>query len=273
MFRTATLSLALTLTLLASSLANAEPPKGQGAMLKDADTDGDGKVSLTELQAKRPEMTQEQFTRLDQNKDGFLSPADRKAAGDEFRKVFDEADKDGNKQVTYDELKAVRPNITEDRFKKMDKNGDGFISAADREQAEKPAQPTKKPGEARERFQKADANGDMQLSFEELQVARPKLTKEIFAKMDADSSGALSPDELKSMAEKGKGKKAGMTEGMMSADNQRVAIEKLLSTDGDADGKATFDEVVKAKPGYPKSAYDRFDRNKDGVLSKEDSPA
>ena len=41
------------------------------------DTDGDGAWSLPELQALRPELTVEQFNRLDANNDGLISEDER----------------------------------------------------------------------------------------------------------------------------------------------------------------------------------------------------
>ena len=41
-----------------------------------------------------------------------------------------------------------------------------------------------------------DANGDGLYSIEELQVAYPDLTDEVFTEMDVDDSGAIDADEL-----------------------------------------------------------------------------
>ncbi len=49
----------------------------------------------------------------------------------------------------------------------------------------------------------ADANGDGVYSIEELQVAYPDLTADVFAEMDVDGSGQIDADELQAAREQG----------------------------------------------------------------------
>lgn len=49
----------------------------RGELFAQADTDGDGALSLAEIQAVRPGITAEQFSRMDANGDGLLSPDER----------------------------------------------------------------------------------------------------------------------------------------------------------------------------------------------------
>jgi len=49
----------------------------RGPDFASIDTDGDGAWSLPELQALRPELTVEQFNRLDANNDGLISEDER----------------------------------------------------------------------------------------------------------------------------------------------------------------------------------------------------
>ena len=62
----------------AAILALAVPAFAQSEM----DVDGDGNVSLEELQATYPELTEEQFTMMDTDEDGVLSEAELQAATD-----------------------------------------------------------------------------------------------------------------------------------------------------------------------------------------------
>src|SRR5262245_33277336 len=56
-------------------------PRHLGAAWRDRvgkiDTDGDGAWSFAELQAVRPDITVEQFNRLDKNGDGLVTPDER----------------------------------------------------------------------------------------------------------------------------------------------------------------------------------------------------
>lgn len=56
--------------------ARAADRRGPGPLAR-ADTDGDGQLSLGELQAVRPELTVEQFNRLDRNGDGLIGADER----------------------------------------------------------------------------------------------------------------------------------------------------------------------------------------------------
>ena len=56
-------------------------PEAPRERLAEMDTDHSGGLSLAELQARRPELTAEQFGRLDRNGDGQLGPGDRMGRG------------------------------------------------------------------------------------------------------------------------------------------------------------------------------------------------
>ena len=131
-------------------------------MLQRADRDEDGKVSYDELASVRPEVTKERFSALDRDADGTLTakdfggpgrggpgargarrggPGDPGARGGGLRDGrgpgrpgrMRMADKDGNGEVTFEELAAVHPEVTKERFSALDRNGDGVLSRADRQ--------------------------------------------------------------------------------------------------------------------------------------------
>lgn len=56
------------------------PAFAMGQSAVDADADGDGMLSLAEVQAVFPDMTEDQFTTVDLNGDGMLEDAEVKAA-------------------------------------------------------------------------------------------------------------------------------------------------------------------------------------------------
>ncbi|WP_240653455.1 EF-hand domain-containing protein [Sphingomonas crocodyli] len=96
------------------------------AMLKAADTNGDGAISRAEYLAYRGS----HFTEMDANKDGFLSSAD--AASDErggrrMERMIAQADFDKDGKVSRPEFdKAPAP-----MFDRLDANGDGTVDKAE----------------------------------------------------------------------------------------------------------------------------------------------
>jgi Ca2+-binding EF-hand superfamily protein len=165
-------------------------------IFKQADKNGDGKVTFEELQALRPNVSRAQFDRLDRNKDGVLSKADvPRNPARILANLIKKVDKDGDGKVTFEELKAVAPKMTQERFNQLDTNHDGVLSQEDRPLA---ANPQDRP-EQRRRFlmglRQADANGDGKVTFEEAQPAFPKMTRERFNTLDRNGDGVISKDD------------------------------------------------------------------------------
>jgi len=155
--------------------------------LRDADADGNKQISLDEFKAALNKHVEELFKRLDRNGDGALTEEDRPAGGPMGRggpvmEKIREADKDQNGKVTFEELSAVMPGLTQEQFKQFDRNGDGVLSAEDRS-----------PGPMRELFEKADTDKSGTVTFEELKAAKPDVTQEQFKQWDRNGDGVLSP--------------------------------------------------------------------------------
>jgi len=173
-----------------------------GERLKQADTNGDQQLTWEEVQAAFPEMTEERFERMDRNGDGVLTKDDRPERGERgaerkgrLLEKLKEADTDGDKQLTWEEAQAAFPEMTEERFERMDRNGDGVISMDDRPDRGQGRQGDRGQGRLIEKLKEADTDGDQQLTFEEAQAAFPKITKERFDKMDHNGDGVLSRDD------------------------------------------------------------------------------
>jgi hypothetical protein len=109
------------------------------ALLSEADANGDGAVSWAEVVAMRTQT----FTRLDRNKDGFISSADRPRGPMGGR--FDEA---------FASVKS-----------QFDANGDNRVSRAEMVDAPSPV------------FDRGDTNGDRILSAQELAALRSAAPK------------------------------------------------------------------------------------------------
>lgn len=139
--------------------------------LREADVDGDAKVTFEELSAVCPWMDKERFAKWDRDGDGVISKADRPQGpptgegavpwagrrqkgpegvplragrrqtppqdaqagrGMTARQRLLDADTDGDGKVTFEELSAKYPKMDKERFKQLDRNDDGVLSPEDR---------------------------------------------------------------------------------------------------------------------------------------------
>ncbi|NIA13127.1 MAG: hypothetical protein GWP08_03525 [Nitrospiraceae bacterium] len=245
------------------------PREGKAGLFQKADTNGDGKVTLEELKALAPNMTAERFAHIDANGDGALTLEEVRAAGPRDRggvpgapgrrgiaERLRKADANGDDKVSLEELQAVAPKMTADNFKRLDRDGDGFITKSDIPPGGHRGRPP-----MREIAKKADTDGNRQITFEELSAAVPEITRERFNEMDRNGDGVLSPADNPNRRGPGQRPRAG----------RGGLREKLRQADTNADGQVTYEEARAAKPDLPKEVFDRLDRNGDGVVSKEDA--
>ncbi|HEO72479.1 MAG TPA: hypothetical protein ENN80_14565, partial [Candidatus Hydrogenedentes bacterium] len=101
-----------------------------------ADTNQDGRLSLSEVQAVMPFVDALLFSLVDTNGDGYLSMADLLNSPlmpfeDVIGEVVAYGDTDGDGVVTFEEIHAVYEALPEADFLLLDMNGDGVISLAD----------------------------------------------------------------------------------------------------------------------------------------------
>ena len=148
-------------------------------------------------------------------------------------KRFAAADTDGDGLVSAEEFAAVDPRQLSGGMRMQRDRGD---RAPDREAIrqrmeqrraaieERLAQHDKRRQEARTRdFETVDADGDGQLSADEYRdmraTARASRQREMFARLDENDDGALTPEEFPSM------------------------VDRLRALDADGDGLVTRDEM------------------------------
>lgn len=119
---------------LASSLAVSQS-------MPNADTNGDGNISLDEFKAAHDARIEEQFARLDKNSDGQLSPdemerpmrqppEDRPQRGQpDFAAMVARLDTDKSGSLSMSELAGRRFAPSQEEFTAADKDGSGELSA------------------------------------------------------------------------------------------------------------------------------------------------
>lgn len=108
------------------------------------DANGDGSIDFTELQARRSDLTPEQFNAIDKDGNGLLSREELRAVAIERRQAraeerFKQLDTNGDGALSQEELNARWQRAADERFKKLDTDGDGKLSQAELNAAQEQA--------------------------------------------------------------------------------------------------------------------------------------
>lgn len=205
---------------------------------------------------------------------------------------FREADKNSDGKITFQELHAFRPNITQERFNRMDRNSDGVLSRDDGPPPGGPGREGGGPGDRRGRpggmteeqrtqfmqslddLLKLDANNDGSVTFAEVTAAKPGFPEPNFRRVDVDRDGALTTEDRQLLATVGRGPQPDRPRGPGPDGERRGGrmFERLATADTNGDGKISFPEAQTNMPRLNQEIFNRMDTNSDGFLTSEDRP-
>ena len=165
-------------------------------------------------------------------------------------------DTNGDGAVSLEEFRAARPQASAERFEAADADGDGVLSP------EELGAMRGDRGSRQRALESLDTDGDGSISLPEIQAVRPDVSPEAFNQADADGNGYLSPSELRAMR-RDRATDRGSRQG-------RRGPPAEFDTDGD--GGISLDELRAVRPGVTEEAFQRMDRNGDGVITQDERP-
>lgn len=186
--------------------------------------------------------------------------------------MWKKADTDGDGSISLAEFSAMeRPGrLPEEKraeiFKRIDKNGDGKIGPDE--------MPKGRPGPGMPPLEEVDTNKDGKIVFEEFQklgfVARlpEERQRALFARMDRDGDGALTPKDRPERDGRGKGK----------GERRFNPLDMVRDHDKNGDGALSFEEFrempwLKDKgEDEQEDRFEAFDKNKDLKIDASDFP-
>lgn len=143
--------MAALITAAGITAAEAREGKGEGERMTFAqlDTDGNGEITLAEMQARQAE----RFASIDTNGDGGLSAEELTAKASEradsdrvakrVERMIERSDANGDGLIQADEMGGDRQGKM---FERIDTDGNGSISEEEFEAAQKKMGDRKKPG-------------------------------------------------------------------------------------------------------------------------------
>ncbi|MCH7911349.1 MAG: EF-hand domain-containing protein [Candidatus Hydrogenedentes bacterium] len=170
-----------------------------------------------------------------------------------------DADRNGDRQLSFEEASAAIPRMTAERFERMDQNGDGQLTPNEmhRWRARGGDRDSEGRGRGSRGFEHVDTNGDGLVSYEEVNAVR-HMPQERFDRMDEDGDGFLSREELRRDHRRG-------GEGRHGDPARR--FEKA---DANGDGELSFDEFSAVAPRMNEHIFSRIDANGDGVVTLQE---
>jgi uncharacterized protein (TIGR03067 family) len=262
----------LTLEEFTSDWPTPEAAKQGTEVFQVVDQDGDGKVTVDELNSKPMRAI---FLLMDFNADGAWSPGEfslgpvSSASAARTRRVFELVDQDHDGAMSFQEY-TNRP--AEAWFVKLDANDDDRLSLAEYGEGN-PA--LVRSGRIRGVFSALDRNGDGTLSHGEF---ADKPQEALFKKLDADADGKLTfrefclwrhtPDQVAAAKEEF-GRKDADGDGLLSFKEYayRPKNAEFWKADQDGDARLSLDEFkaggLSEKGDRAEADFNSIDQNHD----------
>jgi Ca2+-binding EF-hand superfamily protein len=165
-------------------------------------------------------------------------------------------DADGDGAVSREE--AASHSWLAGKFDTVDANKDGRLEKSEFD-AQREARHAEMKAHGEERWKAADSDANGSLSLAEAQASSPWVG-ERFAKLDADSDGQLTPDEMAAARRQG---------------HERMrthAVERFKAADTNGDGAI---DLAEAQTGLPSLAekFSSVDSNNDGKVTADELKA
>jgi Ca2+-binding EF-hand superfamily protein len=215
------------------TLESAELPPFMADRMKGVDANADGHIDAAELTAAFERHKQERFAEKDTNKDGALT-ADE--IGERMWRHLGVADADKDGRLTRDELDQAFQNGTlrHHTGRGHGKRGHGmragppspdkFVERFDQDK-NGTVELTELPERKREWLKTADADNDGAITRDELVAHFEAKGKEFFAKIDKNSDGFLTSDEVPGRRWEHMVKADANGDGRLTADELRAAMK------------------------------------------------
>jgi Ca2+-binding EF-hand superfamily protein len=256
------------------------------------DSDGDDKLSYSDLIGQWPDLSQEQFDAADIDGDDFLDATQFEALQSQLGSpssteiaaagvispsvdvpVFENVDADGDGKISIDDLTGW--GVTQDVFDTADIDGDDFLDPTQYESLKgllaagtttavevgAVSSPSTLP-----LFEDVDSDGDGQIAFSDLKIALPDVTQDQFDSADMDNDDFLDPTQYESL----KGVlAAGTTPAVeVGAASSPSTLPLFEDVDSDGDGQIAFSDLKIALPDVTQDQFDSADVDDNDVLDR-----
>jgi len=247
----------LPLAALSLCIAAPRPSAAPGAQANpaaqkffDADTNGDGRISIQEFLAA----AETRFKAIDQQHKGSIDAADLASSPEATARIDHRAerivarlDTAGNGFVTRDEFVTA----AQDRFNRLDTNADDKLTPDELAASHRHAQaPAANANRRQAHFDKLDGNHDGIVTREEFVAAASAK----FAGLDAAGDGKVTVADIEAAPK-------------TQERALRVAERLIQRMDTNHDGAVSHEEFLAAA----KARFARMDRNGDGYLDADEA--
>lgn len=196
-----------TLTLAAAILSTTAAVASTS--VADFDANGDGFVTLSEIETVFPDFSRSDFRTVDNNRDNRISAVElqnpdvravigRYEASSRMVEGLAALDTDGNGFASFDELAVAYPNLSATDYRLIDTNRDNRVSFPEFYTLEAQVALSRSAAapEAIVDLASVDADGDGFVGFGELQAAFPGLSANDFRALDINRDNRLGATEL-----------------------------------------------------------------------------